>query len=535
MNSEFKIQIPITRAYMNESGEMLFEGTASSTSMDAHETIFNESCQESFASDILNGMANGEPVELESEHNGDLEPMNILGPVISAEIIDGNKLKIVGRLDPDNPKSVYYFKKMTVADPITKRVKQYGLSINGNVVTAHFDYNAELKKNIRVFDRVVLKRVGIVRKPSNPDSWIEKMIRSVEWDNVETIDNSIDNNEIEIKERSELEMSKEQTELEAVAVDTDTEVAELEVARDEEVSDAVEPVAEVAAEVARDEEAPEPVEVVAEVAAEVVTEEIAAEPAADEVAEVVEAAEPVAEDLNRTSYWTSNRLVEAMESVLEAICTLEDLARYDAEDLNVGMTDSAIVTAKDCFGKLQSILGQHVNMPADTERAQEAHEDLSDEVSQVEAVEEVRAEVEAVAVDNTALTAEILGAVVGYLDAEFTEKLDRKFSELMDKVVAEKIGENNLENAKEKDELNRKLETMDKVNTELLTRLEKVENEPASRPANQLLDSITRNEAQSSQRDLNLARAKEEGNSQELILHRMFPTTYVGYGEYTVK
>jgi len=531
MNSEFKIQIPITRAYMNESGEMLFEGTASSTSVDAHETIFNEACQESFASDILNGMATGEPVELESEHNGDLEPMNILGPVISAEIIDGNKLKIIGRLDPDNPKSVYYFKKMTVADPITKRVKQYGLSINGNVIAAHFDYNAELKKNIRVFDRVVLKRVGIVRKPSNPDSWIEKMIRSVEWDNVETV--HMDDIKIEIKERSELEMSKE-TKIEVVADNDIVEVA----------------VVEVVAEVAREESESleEAVEAAPEVEAEAVVE--ATEAVEEVVAETeVEAVAPVEEVvteevLDRTSYWTSGLLMSSMGSVLSAICELEDLAHYDSEDLNVGMTEDAIATAKECFGKLQSILGQHVNMPAET-RAQEAHEDLSDVVTEVTPAPEVEAvevtpdpelaRVEATVADNTALVAEVLAAVVGYMDAEFTENMNRKFTETMNAYVAEKIGENNLENAKEKDELNRKLETMEKVNTELLTRLEKVENEPASRPASQLLDSIVRSESQTSQRELNLAKAKEEGNSQELILHRMFPTTYIGYGEYTIK
>lgn len=537
MYEEFKIHLPLLRAYKDEkTGDMMFEGIASSTSVDSHETVFNTECQESFKQDILDGISRGEPVELESEHNGEEEPFNILGPVVSAEIVDNTKLRIVGRLDPDNSKAVYYFKKMTVPDPVTNKTKQFGLSINGAVVKAHYEFNNELNKNIRVFDRVILKRVGIVRKPSNPDSWIEKLLRSVEWENVE------------IQERSNKEMEKDTVKVEAVVEETET--------RSEagETPDAAEAVVEAVSEGVTEEVKEE----------KVVVEEVAvAETAETETTEETETRdEKVTEDnqekVDRTSYWKSNRLLYSMQAVLNAICELEELCEYDSEGLNVGMTDEAIAAAKDCFSKLQSVLGEHVQ--ANTERAVDTSnmatsqkEDLDDEVTKVTASEETRSEEPVETEKETreedtgvaskpvievevrgkiegpnkdALMAEVVDSVAKYLDGEFTEKLDRKFNELL----SAKLDEVNKTNK----ELVRKVSEMETEKAELIERLTKVENAPASRPGAQLYEMLNRSSDDDfkAKKEANIERAKAEGNSKELITHNLFPNTYVGYGEF---
>lgn len=177
----FKIDIDISRAYEDEKGRWIFEGIASSTAIDSHNTIFSASCQEGFVFDIDDANRNGEPIELEAEHLGDDLPFNIVGDVDSATFED-NKLKVRCEFDKDNPQAQFYWLKMTKPNKKTGKVKRYGLSIHGNVVDAAWEFNSEIGKSLQVFHRVKLKRVGIVRKPSNPESWIGKMLRSVNWD-----------------------------------------------------------------------------------------------------------------------------------------------------------------------------------------------------------------------------------------------------------------------------------------------------------------------------------------------------------------
>lgn len=537
-NQEFKIQIPITRAYKNESGEMLFEGIASSTSVDSHETVFNEECQNGFMVDILDGINRGEPVELESEHNGDQEPMNVLGPIISAEVIENNKLKIVARLDSDNPKAVYYYNKMTKKDPITGKTKQFGLSINGNVERAHYEHNSELNKSIRVFDRVILKRVGIVRKPSNPDSWIEKLLRSVEWENVE------------IKERSEKQMS-ENTEnkdevIDGTEVRNDDEVTTTpEPAPAEEA--AVEPVVESPAVVEDQEpkeEAAEEVEVESkdEVAAEGDAEAVEKSGDTNEVGEETE-------QINRADWWVSKGLLSSMGSLVDAICELEVMAKFDGECLDSGMTEETIRVGKDCLNKLQAVLSNHMSMASDTERALDAansvasqKEDLSDEVTVVTPVEEKREETPAEVVEeevaerfevgikaNVELTKEIsvddvMRAVTSYLNEDFANTLMEKFN----KVVDEKFGELNQAN----EDLKRSIDEVKTENTELVERLAKVEQEPASVPAGQLLEVINRKNEVAERKAANVQRAKETNDGNELVKHKLYGNGYIGYGEF---
>lgn len=533
-NQEFKIQIPITRAYYDENGQMMFEGTASSTAVDSHETIFNASAQEGMSEDINDGIARGEPVELESEHNGDEEPMNVLGPVISAEVVDnGDKkeLKIVARLDPDNPKAIYYFNKMTRKDAITGKVKQFGLSINGYVVEAHYEYNKELEKTIRVFDRLKLRRIGIVRKPSNPDSWVEKIIRSVEWEKVETLkndsniieENNVSNITNEIKERSDIEMSDKNTDNKETVVPTEGETVRTEAGDNGVTPDATAP--ETVSE-AQDQNQDNVERVNGDENANV-------ENAKTEVdAEVENRAEEVVdenkEQISRANYWTGGSLIGALGCVLDAICVLEDISRYDSEQVDSGMTDEAMKAAKECFGKLQTLLGDHV-AETRTEEVETAEEvaNRSNE-TKLEAAAET-AVADAVVGPNLD---EVIRGVSEFLNTDFTDSLTRKFEEMLEKSVTEKLAEVTEQNNKAVTELRNEISTLSKDKAELVERLVKVEAEPASRPGAQLLEQVNRNKEVSDKREANIKRAQEEGNTSELIAHRVYGKAYIGYGEY---
>src|ERR1035437_1846121 len=168
----FSYQIPISRTFTKD-GKMFLEGTASSTSQDDHGTIFNQQCQEGFVSDINDGIKDGEPVFCESEHMGDESPLFELGWVVEGELSE-NLTRVLVELDQDNPNAIYYWNKFNKGDTKRKEQTKWGLSVNGWVQDSHFN-----SSGIREFDRVKLRKVGIVRQPSNPDSYIDNIVRSV--------------------------------------------------------------------------------------------------------------------------------------------------------------------------------------------------------------------------------------------------------------------------------------------------------------------------------------------------------------------
>lgn len=176
MSRNFEVSIPIIRA--REDSEFYYlEGIASSTSIDQHETIFSLECQKNFEKQILEAKRRIESneevweddlVKAESEHDGRFNPIFDLGVIDNASLTD-EKLWIRLKLDKENPLSIYYFKVIQNPDPKKGRPKSLGLSINGVAKKWRKEFNRELGKDIVVFDELTLKRVGIVRNPSNPD------------------------------------------------------------------------------------------------------------------------------------------------------------------------------------------------------------------------------------------------------------------------------------------------------------------------------------------------------------------------------
>lgn len=171
--SDFTFAIPVTRAY-EKDGRMFIEGTASTTEIDSHNTIFTLECQRGFVEDIEGGVKEKDPVLCEAEHKGDEIPVFDIGWVVKGSL-NQERTEVVIELDPDNPVAVYYFNKLTKKDPKTGKVKRLGLSINGYAEKSHWNSDG-----IREFDRVKLRKVGIVRAPSNPSSYIKSILRSLE-------------------------------------------------------------------------------------------------------------------------------------------------------------------------------------------------------------------------------------------------------------------------------------------------------------------------------------------------------------------
>jgi hypothetical protein len=230
---EFEIAIPIVRAYKGEDGYSYLEGVASSTKVDSFETIFNRNCQQGFALDIISNAGTYDAVKLEAEHKGHEEPINIIGTIADATVNENDELVIRAILDVGNPKGKYYWDSMTNPDPKLGRTKKFGLSINGVVKEWHMN-----TEGICVFDRVKLEKIGIVREPSNPSTWLQKLARSVDW-SIDKKEISMEDNLNPVVEETQVEVTGEEVirtdePTETVVEETIVEEAVVEEAQEEE-------------------------------------------------------------------------------------------------------------------------------------------------------------------------------------------------------------------------------------------------------------------------------------------------------------
>ena len=574
MYNDFKFAIPITRAYTNENGEMLFEGIASSTSIDTFETVFNANCQTSFAFDIARGMETGEPVELEAEHLGDEEPMNILGAIVNAEVTEDSRLKVIARLDADNPKAVYYFKKMTVPDAITGKTKQFGLSINGVVREAEYQYNEELRKNIRVFNRVQLRKIGIVRRPSNPDSWIEKIIRSVDWSEVEeTTQEVAERNSSELKKLIEILMHAYQA---MEMLDMEEEEMEPEENGEEEYSEeqmmsAIEymrgwmkkrmantsNMADSIKEDLSDEymllerakydgidfSPPEAVKSKLRKGLKLYEDGKGGKglvAATISWARKLAAGENISpEKARKMSAWHARHAVDKRPGWDKAG---EETPGYVANLLwggepGRGWADRLVEAMEKKDSKMKETRQEELVL--DSAEVTEAADAVEVEVVEVREEEAQEKELEVEALEEAVEAEEVAEEVVAEEPTErsesSTESLVAAVASMLDEKIAElrsSLEATIKEVSEQNKELRSELQDVKKANEELVDRVQKVESEPATKPGSQLMEAVTREQSTASKREENIQRARETNDTQELIKHKLFGTKYLGYGEF---
>jgi hypothetical protein len=574
MFKDFKFAIPITRAYSDSEGTMFFEGIASSTSIDTYQTIFNRKCQDGFSFDILNGIERQEPVELEAEHLGDEEPMNILGCLINATVTEDDRLKVVARLDSDNPKAIYYYRKMTVPDPLTGKTKQFGLSINGSVESAHFEYNEELRKNVRVFDRVQLKRVGIVRKPSNPDSWVEKIIRSVDWETVEDQEvaeraydgiNFTPPETVQSQFKKGLKLYEEGMGGDGLVQSTISWARKLaggakitpEKARKMSAWHARHKVDKRPGWDKSGEETPGYVAFLLwggesgknwadrlvkamekmdnkETRDEEILESTTTSTEASDTERSEMTMEQLMEEVPGEKHHM-NKLLELLTTIVEAIDTIEDMTEMPEE-----MSEEDVKSA--AYSAMRKIEKWTAKRFMDAESgAASMKEDLSDESTMLTPMEEKRAE-EEVQQEEQPLE-EVQAAEVEEVEqeveqAEVEERAAYNEEALMStitQVISDKFNEvrSQIESCLEENKvLREQMDSMKAINAELSERLVRVESEPASKPAEQLFESVTRSNSPEARKTENIERAKVQRDAQELIRHKILGNKYIGYGEF---
>lgn len=211
-NEDFNFNARISRAYKDEkTGKYYIEGVASSTSIDSHRTIFSDNCLLGWKEDFESGL----PTYIEVNHDGREDWTKRIGKVVEVEVRQNTEKKDVennfiteffirAELDSDNPFALQTFN--TINNPKVEygQPEELGLSINGSIT------KMRLKKIgnevIEIYDRARLTLIGVVEYPSNPDTFVNAIKRSVE-------------NNILVKRNIE-NMSKKAEEMEVI-IDTD--------------------------------------------------------------------------------------------------------------------------------------------------------------------------------------------------------------------------------------------------------------------------------------------------------------------------
>lgn len=163
-SNAFELRIPLSKMWESESGELRFEGVASSTALDKQ--------RERMSQRAIESMSHQTGLDLLPSH--DAGPLRELGAVEECWV-DNEQFRIGGRLDASNPE-VYRLQERLNAG------KQYGLSVGGRVTAAHWEFDQEAGETIRIIDDVVLDHVALCRPgmAANPDAYLAVMAKAAD-------------------------------------------------------------------------------------------------------------------------------------------------------------------------------------------------------------------------------------------------------------------------------------------------------------------------------------------------------------------
>lgn len=163
--TKFEFDAPVGRAWKDDSGRLLCEGVASSTALDKQSERVSKEGIELFAYHP--------PVELFNTHQP--KAGEELGATLKHAIGDDMEFRIVAELYPDVPQAAKIWERMQAG-------AQYGLSFGGTIEKAHWEYDKEAGKSIRILDAVNLDHIMITRpgKEANPDCWLGSIAKAMD-------------------------------------------------------------------------------------------------------------------------------------------------------------------------------------------------------------------------------------------------------------------------------------------------------------------------------------------------------------------
>ncbi len=176
----FSFETTILRTEEDSDGIKYLIGCASSDSKDNHNTVFNQTCQLGFVEDC---QSSNVLVELFHGENNPTRFPYFIGTVVEANVQyneEDEKTSFIVKikLNPKNPFADWVYDITLNPNTEFGEPIKLALSIHGTVKKSHYELiNGE---RIRVFDRVQLTHIAITDRPSNVDTFLEAISRSLD-------------------------------------------------------------------------------------------------------------------------------------------------------------------------------------------------------------------------------------------------------------------------------------------------------------------------------------------------------------------
>lgn len=171
MSKDFRIIAPITKCYVRRADDgtekYVVEGLASTTDLDLTGERMAETAITSMAKSI-----ESHPIYLNSEHRPDWD--SDFGQVVKLTETPDHQLFMEAELDPD------HYRTKTLVKGLDKG-KQLGLSIEGEVVEYGFDWMDDVKRAVKTYKNVLLKKISVTGTPAVPETWLNAIAKSVDW------------------------------------------------------------------------------------------------------------------------------------------------------------------------------------------------------------------------------------------------------------------------------------------------------------------------------------------------------------------
>jgi len=177
----FKISLPINKSFQVKNGKIIVEGIASDPTIDRDEERFDASALIKMASSIAERQI---PIRMEHEN----KVYTDIGIWKEAKINEDGKLYVKGEIDTE----------MSLGKDIgvlLNRGTSLALSVGGQVLDAGYEYNNELKKNIKVYKDVILNEISVIKNPSNYNVSLS-LAKSVDWQKLNSVEKT-EGNKIE--------------------------------------------------------------------------------------------------------------------------------------------------------------------------------------------------------------------------------------------------------------------------------------------------------------------------------------------------
>jgi len=162
--NSFQLEIPLCKTWEDENGDLLFEGVASSTALDRQ--------KERMSKQAIEAMSQYRGIDLLPSH--DAGALRELGTVDQCWA-DNDRFEVRGRLDKSVPEAWRLYER-------AKSGRQYGLSVGGRVLKAHWEFDDEAADRIRVLDDVVLDHIALCRpgQAANPETYLGVMSKAAD-------------------------------------------------------------------------------------------------------------------------------------------------------------------------------------------------------------------------------------------------------------------------------------------------------------------------------------------------------------------